>query len=160
MISLSEKTIERILFVAHLIPRINILNLRASVYFADLTSVKRIGRMVANDSYLPLLNGPMPLSLFLSIKDRSFEDLFVFENSTATAKRRPRSDLFSKSDLRFLEFAALNYGKMELPRLRVAFSADKSLTIFGRTLGSEIGLREMVEALDLNGDLSNYVNGK
>lgn len=156
--SLPNKSFERILFVSSLIPDINILNLRASLYFADCLSVRRIGRMISNDSYLPLVNGPMPLSLFIGMKEDLLKEYIEVKNTTVHHKRQPNLDLFSKSDLKCLGRSVEKYGRMEIIRLRVEFSSDKTLNVFGRTFDDEIKLETFARSLDFHENLLSYVN--
>jgi hypothetical protein len=141
------KAFERILYVAYRLPRINLLNLRASLYFADLMSVAMIGRMIAQDTYLGLLSGPLPLSLFIGLRENLLAGYIEVEN------------LFSKSDLIYLNKSILLYGKRTVHHLKYDFSQDKTFVHCGDLPDCEFGLSEIAEVLDLTGNLIAYVKG-
>jgi hypothetical protein len=153
------KAFERILYVAYRLPRINLLNLRASLYFADLMSVAMIGRMIAQDTYLGLLSGPLPLSLFIGLRENLLAGYIEVETNSVVAKRSPQENLFSKSDLIYLNKSILLYGKRTVHHLKYDFSQDKTFVHCGDLPDCEFGLSEIAEVLDLTGNLIAYVKG-
>jgi uncharacterized phage-associated protein len=127
------KILEALVLSATERPGIDVLHLCKVFYFADKDHLNRYGRPIFGDKYFALLQGPVPSVTYNMIKRDEFRlnvDLLVQLSDALSfhkaetddylrlkAKRAPRYDAFSESDLECFRAAIKRFADMSVDEL-------------------------------------------
>lgn len=128
----SEKALEAILYVASKAPDPDIYHVIKVLYFADLAHLEKYGRLITNDTYIAMKDGPVASNAYdiiklakncgrmipdgLEIKD--ILSALVVDKITVKPLRNPEEDVFSDSDVSCLDEAIKNIGHLKFSDIR------------------------------------------
>ncbi|MDX7993207.1 Panacea domain-containing protein [Xenorhabdus littoralis] len=132
----SEKALEAILYVASSAPNPDVYHIGKILYFADRKHLECYGRLITGDSYRAMKNGPVASGAYDILKIARGDKLRYFpsgcngeyiksslevangdDNHRVSAKRGFDPDFFSKSDLKCLNEAIHEYGRLSFKEL-------------------------------------------
>lgn len=126
-----EKAVEAVLYIASKTPIPDPRFICKILYFADRLHLEKFGRLITGDSYMALANGPVPyaihyllnsiiLDMSAGITDIA-KAVFDIERCgnlyLVRAKRDVILDVFSSSDLYYIDDAISIYGNMNFNAL-------------------------------------------
>ncbi len=109
------KAVEIILYIAHRIPDPTFHSICKIMYFADKTSLERVGRLLTDDTYSAMKYGPVPSNTYDLMKEAppSGELGFRIENDHRVAPLREANlDELSDSDIECLDMVIALYGNV------------------------------------------------
>lgn len=170
----SEKAIEAILYIASKAPIPDLYHVGKIIYFADRLHLERYGRLITNDRYIAMKNGPVASNTYDIIKGvrgdgrfsgccdlsharASFSVGSLGDPNAITPKRHVDEDIFSDSDIACIEQAIAEYGSMSFGQLNdishdeVWMSAD---------LNNEIPLETIAKNCKDSELLLSYLSGR
>lgn len=125
-----EKALEAIVWVASEQKGIGFYHLVKVLFFADKAHLERYGRPIIGDRYIAMTHGPVPSLVYDMLKRDDFLDPDLIDeversidfprtngHPTAVAKREPRLDVFSRTDLECLRESLKTYGRKSFREL-------------------------------------------
>lgn len=123
-----KKAVEIILYVAHNAPNPDIYHVLKLIYFADKSHLQQYGRLLCNDSYVAMNNGPVPSGAYDIVKhirgdgyahfDDCFAESFELQGNKICPLKEPELDLLSDSDIECLNEAIKEYGHLSFGKLK------------------------------------------
>ncbi|MGD0856780.1 MAG: Panacea domain-containing protein [Dehalococcoidia bacterium] len=108
--------------------RINKMKAFKLIYLADRYHFRKYGRLITNDNYVAMKNGPVPSqtrdiveqTTFIGDEEKEYSDRYI-ENKgqhDLISRATPDDKVFSESDIEALDFAWENFGKYDQFQLR------------------------------------------
>ena len=123
-----KKAVEIILHVAQNAPCPDIYHVLKIIYFADKSHLQQYGRLLCDDSYVAMNNGPVPSGAYDIIKhirgdgyvrfDDCFTEAFELQDHKICPLKDPELDLLSDSDIECLNEAIKEYGNLSFGKLK------------------------------------------
>lgn len=128
----SEKALEAILYVASKAPIPDIYHVIKVLYFADFVHLEKYGRLITNDTYIAMKDGPVASNAYDIIKVarncgrmipnglevRDIMSSLVVDEIMVKPLRAPEEDVFSDSDVSCLDEAIKNVGHLKFSDIR------------------------------------------
>jgi len=118
-----DKTVHSAMYVAEKLDVKDFHRIFKILYFADREHLKKYGRTVTGDTYIKMVKGPVPTTLyniFKSIKNnklfqnRDMKEFFtVYGEYFIKLEKKPDLKYLSKTDVTELDKSIAKYGKMQ-----------------------------------------------
>lgn len=122
----TEKAIEVLLFIAE--RSSNMYHALKILYFADLDHLAKYGRLICNDNYIAMNNGPVPSGVYDLVKyargdGYSCQNIDIINALNVRGYklipvRSANLDLLSESEIECLDAAIAQYGNMSFGELK------------------------------------------
>lgn len=139
----AEKAVEVILYISSKTITPDIYHVGKILYFADKEHLEKFGRLICNDSYVAMKNGPVPSETYDIIKavrddlikysyyEHAANSFFIKKGSNMiTPLRKQNDDLLSQSDKECLDHSIQKYGSLSFNELK-RFSHDAAFRLAG-----------------------------
>ena len=135
----AEKAVETILYIANRAPHPDIYHVLKIMYFADKEHLSKYGRLICNDTYIAMNNGPVPSGTYDIIKhvrgdgyhpcidehaSKSF-DVHPKPDNKMVPLRMADLDFQRESDIECLNDSIAQYGRLSFGELK-ELSHDKA----------------------------------
>lgn len=147
--------------------RINKMKALKLVYFADRYHLRKYGRLVTNDTYFAMDNGPVPsgtkdiaeTSGFLGEVEREYAARYLKKKDkyNLVSVEPPDTEVFSDSDIEALNFAWNTFGRFDQFRLRDVTHRYPEWSRHESALGS-VASRIQMNLIDFLDDPANNLN--
>ena len=124
-----EKAIEALVWLANEKPGITFYYIVKVLFFADKIHLNKYGRPILGDQYVAMPHGPVPSTVYDMLGLDKFldqdltkmvEESLVIDGIkvTPTPGRKPKLEVFSKSDIECLKESLATYGNMSFALLK------------------------------------------
>lgn len=167
----SEKAIEAILYIASKAPNPDLYHVVKILYFADREHLDAYGRLITDDKYIAMKNGPVPsgaYDLIKSVRDKrehcpsggniehASTTFGVLPGYKIIAKRAVDDGLFSDSDLQCIDQAIEKYGSLSFSEIN---DLSHDAVWQAANVNDEIPLEVIARSCTNPDILINYLNG-
>lgn len=166
----SEKAIEAILYIASKSPNPDIYHVVKILYFADRVHLDAYGRLITDDKYIAMKNGPVAsgaYDLIKSVRDQRehcpsggnimhASATFGVQGNKLMAKRAVNDGLFSDSDLQCIDQAIEQYGSLSFSEIN---ELSHDAVWQAANTNDEIPLEVIARSCTNPDILINYLNG-
>lgn len=166
----SEKAIEAILYIASKAPNPDIYHVVKILYFADREHLDAYGRLITDDRYIAMKNGPVAsgaYDLIKSVREQRVccpsggniehaSSTFGVDGNKILVKRAVDDELFSDSDLKCIDNAIEKYGSLSFAAIN-ELSHDEVWQ--AANTNDEIPLEAIARSCTNPDILINYLNG-
>jgi hypothetical protein len=160
-----EKALEVLLYISSQIP--DMYKTLKILYFADIEHLSKYGRFINGDTYIAMRHGPVPSQSYDIIKGIRGDSLnsatsletssLAIENNILIPKRAPNLSLFSKSDIKSLDYSINTHKNHTFSELH----KDSSDSAYNSTsLNDEISVFEIAKTLPNSEKIINYLEKK
>jgi len=138
-----------------------------TIYLADKEHLKRYGRMISNDSYRAMKQGPVPSLAYDIIKNVRGDGWYVFsdpepstalrvpDNQTVQPLRGANLGLLSATEIECLDYAYNSTKKLNFGQLK-RLTHDKAYNAVEQD--EEISLENIIMTLDNGKDILDYLH--
>jgi uncharacterized phage-associated protein len=124
-----EKSLQAVLYVAERLQRKDFHKIFKVLYFADREHLAKYGRMITGDTYIKMLNGPVPSNIYdifkavkggVFSKDASrYAQMFAVENGYFIKPvQKANPDFLSGSDVEELDNSLSKYGNLAFEEIK------------------------------------------
>jgi uncharacterized phage-associated protein len=135
-----------------------------ALYFADKKHLSEYGRMITDEKYIAMKDGPVPSSIYDGCKDSrekgtSFQDLFKIDGRmNIQALKEPDMEEFSESDIECMNTAIAEVKKMNF-NVRREISHDSAYdNAWYKKQNSRIDIIDMARAGGAHTEIIQYLS--
>jgi uncharacterized phage-associated protein len=160
-----DKALEAIIYISY--KTNNLINILKILYFADKYHLQKYGRLITDDRYIAMENGPVPSGAYDIIKfvrgDGIFsipipakESLHVEGKIKVTPRRPANMDLLSESDIECLDQAISEIANLSFSSLKRKSHSEKPYKEASQN--GDITVESIVLSLENGQDILKYMS--
>jgi uncharacterized phage-associated protein len=164
-----KKAIAALLYVSSRLEKADIHKIFKVLYFADQIHLAKFGRPIVGDSYVAMLNGPVPTRIYDYCKvvrgDRNhkekeyLKDYFDLKQYIIIPKAKADITQLSESDVECLNKSIEQNGKLSFPALREK-SHDAAYNAAQKKYFNEVSFEDMAKIAGANDEMLKYIRLK
>lgn len=160
-----RKSLEALLYIVSNTPNPNVFWVCKVLYHADKEHLAEFGRLITDDRYIAMENGPVPSQMYDIYKDVRYgreenggydvsKAAFSVEGNRIVPLREPDVGFLSPSDIKCIDSAIARVGEMEFGELS-HLSHDEAWQ--STITNSAMSLNDIAKMLDASGDLERHL---
>ena len=162
-----EKAVEIILYIANRAQIPDIYQVLKVIYFADIKHLHEYGRFMNGDRYIAMEKGPVPSGAYDIVKNVRGDGIYDCDHAKASFQiggdnkykilpfRDADLDIFSKSEIKFLDESIDKYGGMTFGQLK-KISHDNAYNT--ADINDDISVEEIAKMRENNELLLDYLS--